>query len=1193
MDFSLTQSSVPSLSSPALKRSAADRRQAGFTLVEMMIAIMAFTTVALTLLQHLTISYSSSRTHRERVFAYSKAQAILAEMHAMVDSGATSAAIDLDAFDDGLFNNPVLSIETQNGNLILPDSPLSGNTLGSAGWEWYRRIKVRPFASIDNRSVRYVTVKIFHRNGMGDENEVASLSSVVNSVSSGFPTTQVYDVYLLAVENIPGWWVFMENIVPSVEAAITDLESRNPGLSLRTHWITKASYGRNEQYTPYINNDLNSHESVPYAYYYPGSMPEGSSSNYYYVPSMIDARMLHDGALMNGYDAIVNPHPYALADYFNHGMRLPRERALHALRMAAIKERKATIRGAIQSNTTPPPELLDMSEEPTMRLLLEDMNTNPEKYRHALLINVHGELVPMPAIRNYSDPAKCVEFPGMRTVTHPEELRTDIDDDAYLRVYCWSSEPDVYHTDPEARAGFITVDIMDVNLVGETQNGPVHAYSPFHDSGWIRAMPGGVTVSGSNEYPSIGMTDSAYPKALNYYEGPYPWAPEKPMRYSVFFGSMANGRKFTRIYLVNTPVHAAEVTSALGAQGLRSNERSRLYGLEYNPAPTRDTDFTRDLAAVGDGPKNTARWRLKLPKELLSQGTRWFNEDGTPLGAAPSGDLRLTVRTWFLDSTTPWPEQPGKMYPTRQSPDNMSETYVYWGDSREAVPFTERSQFCGDPRFNPYKDLLNGDPDYGDGYNWFFDAFNSDISADFPGIVRKFDRWNGSVRQDLPRYFEMFRSGLVSSEAVYTTLTGYSYYYMGVGNEIGFDIANGYPNSIPVSLRPFGGDPLETGFVNNITGSRRYVRDSRDNDDFWYCMPWLGELYPAGVMASQWNVNGNLSAGNDNELEFHRAVDSTCQNNTARFRAHGTNFNSAGQRLATAGCLSFMNNGTSGAHFSHFFAATTTSLVGPGVELAENYNFPLPATIYINRPFAVNAPGSLTPEWSYPPYSTNRFHASTLEEYYDFGAATGSGLVMLEGPAKDKAAYVIVSGVGQTAEVGSAFIAKYSVLAMIHSYFEVGSPSVPHRIAQLPRVEIKSPNELTELVDPLSINLQFDLEWLRWDGGKYTASTSTSFVEDESSIEYSVMYSADNGVNWTQLQMVAGLLQATTMTGGPGVHPGASLMVADTAVGQEALEWDLPRNNYPESVYLVRVEAYRAGQQLHYSQHMQRFYIDR
>jgi hypothetical protein len=41
------------------------------------------------------------------------------------------------------------------------------------------------------------------------------------------------------------------------------------------------------------------------------------------------------------------------------------------------------------------------------------------------------------------------------------------------------------------------------------------------------------------------------------------------------------------------------------------------------------------------------------------------------------------------------------------------------------------------------------------------------------------------------------------------------------------------------------------------------------------------------------------------------------------------------------------------------------------------------------------------------------------------------------------------------------------------------------------------------------------------------------------------------------------------------------------------LEWDLPRSHYPESVYLVRVEAYRAGQQLHYAQHIQRFYIDR
>lgn len=1158
-----------------------------------MIAVTIFSVVAIALLQHLTISYSSSRMHRERVFAYTKAQAILAEMHALVDSGATTAAIDLDVFDDGLFNNPVLSIEAPGGVPIPPDSPLSGNTMGNTGWAWYRRISVRPFASIQNRSVRYVTVTIFHRNGMGDENEVASLSSVVNSVSSGFPTTQVYDVYLLALENIPGWWVYMENIVPSVEAAITDLESRNPGLSLRTHWVTKVSYGRNEQYTPFINSDLDSHQTVPYAYYYPGTMPDGNASSFYYVPSMIDARINQDGTFMNDYNADTNPHPYALADFYNHSMRLPKERELHARRIQAIKDRKAEIRAALQANTVPPAELSDMSEEPTLRLLLEDMNTDPERYRHALLVNLHGELVPMPAIRNYSDPAKSSSAPGLRTVTHAEELRTDTADDAYLRVYCWSSDPDLYYTDPESTAGYIMVDFMDVNLTGTEVTGGSTSYFPFHDDGWIRAMSGGVTVDGSKDYPAVGMTDPAFPSAPHYYSAPYPWEPEPSMRYFMYFGSLGNGRKFTRVYLANTPVRADAVTGPPGTQGLFNNDRSHLYGLEYNPAPTRDKDFTRDLAAVGDGPKNTARWRIKLPKELLTDSGRWYEEDGTPLSAAPTGDVRMTVRTWIFGSATVWPEQPGKMYPAPQDPDNMSETYVYWGGTREAVPFTERSQFCGDPRFNPYKDLLNGDPDYGDGYNWFFDDFDSDITVDFPGIVRKFDRWNASVRQDLPRYFEMFRSGLVNSKAVYTTLTGYSYYYMGVGNEIGFDIANGYMNSIPTNLLPFGGGPSEVGFVNNITGNRRYVRDARSETDFWYCMPWLGELYPSSVMTSQWETAGNLIAGTGGSTEFYRVEDYACQDNTTRLRAHGTNFNSGKQILSTVGCVSFMNNGTSGAHFSHFFSATTSPLVGPGLELASNYNFPLPASIYVNRPFAVNAPGTVPPEWTFAPYSTNRFHASMLEEYYDFGAATGSGLVLLEDPTHTNAAYVIVSGVGQTTAVGSAFIAKYSVLAMIHSYFEVGSPLLAHRIEQLPRVEVMSPNELTELVDPPSIDLHFDLEWLRWDGQKYTESTSSSFSEDEASIEYSLMYSKDNGNSWIQLELVAGVVQETSTVAEPGTRPSPSLMIPDMAPGQEMLHWVVPSAGYPESAYLIRVEAYRAGQQLHYSHHIQRFYIDR
>ena len=57
--------------------------------------------------------------------------------------------------------------------------------------------------------------------------------------------------------------VFMEAIVPFLESAITDLENRNPGLMIRTHWITKSSYGRNPVYRPFMNEAVDSDQTVP------------------------------------------------------------------------------------------------------------------------------------------------------------------------------------------------------------------------------------------------------------------------------------------------------------------------------------------------------------------------------------------------------------------------------------------------------------------------------------------------------------------------------------------------------------------------------------------------------------------------------------------------------------------------------------------------------------------------------------------------------------------------------------------------------------------------------------------------------------------------------------------------------------------------------------------------------------------
>jgi hypothetical protein len=39
-------------------------------------------------------------------------------------------------------------------------------------------------------------------------------------------------------------------------------------------------------------------------------------------------------------------------------------------------------------------------------MLLEWMNSTPEKFKNALLINLGGEMLPIPTIRNTSDAAK-------------------------------------------------------------------------------------------------------------------------------------------------------------------------------------------------------------------------------------------------------------------------------------------------------------------------------------------------------------------------------------------------------------------------------------------------------------------------------------------------------------------------------------------------------------------------------------------------------------------------------------------------------------------------------------------------------------------------------------------------------------------------------------------------------------------
>jgi Tfp pilus assembly protein PilX len=166
----------------------AARREAGFTFAELAFGFLVFVILAVVLINHLTVNFKTTMSERERVFAFSKAQAILAEIQSLVDRGAAGANVDLDGLDDGVVNKPTLTITTvPNTNVLVePDHVLSGNIIRNDEWLWSRRITTQPFQGLNNRNVRYVTVVIYKRNDNGVDEPVASLSSVVNNPGDAY-----------------------------------------------------------------------------------------------------------------------------------------------------------------------------------------------------------------------------------------------------------------------------------------------------------------------------------------------------------------------------------------------------------------------------------------------------------------------------------------------------------------------------------------------------------------------------------------------------------------------------------------------------------------------------------------------------------------------------------------------------------------------------------------------------------------------------------------------------------------------------------------------------------------------------------------------------------------------------------------------------------------------------------------------
>ena len=1134
-------------------------RQRGMTLVEVLVSL-AIVAVIVGMASTMTSGVlRETQVNVNKQFATQKAMSMLEELRALLQTQSEATAVVLDDFDDGTTSQPLL---TTQRSVTDPAHAASGNSIVAGDWLYTRRISVQKVRGASD--LRLVNVKVFIRE-RGSERLLAEVAGVLSTIGQPMPPSQVYDVYLIAIENVPGWWLYMQNVVPFVERAMDDLETRHPGLVFRRHWIRKLSYGRDRLYTPTVNEANDSTSAIDSVYFYPGTMPSGSAVQTYYPPDFFNARVSVDGAIRNDFDATLNPYPYALADQYNHGMRYEDERALFDMRVASGQESE---------------------DSPTLRLLLDDMYMHPSKYRNAIVINLHGDLFPFPPVRNYSDAAKKPDtHPWVRAVTHAEKLAYGNTEPVKLRVYSYHTKPN----DPGSIADWlgkggvptpVTVVLKGIN------------WTPAPNA--VTAIAGGVDFDGdgSPDGYAAGMADLS----------PQPSSAPTRMWWSY---EISGGDTILKLY--NSPLKSPCAGDASCDEGGLDAE-GRLYDLEYIPSPLENlpdsgspAPFTVDLTTTGTTPKNTARWVITIPSFAL-----------------PS-DRVLTVETQIGADLSP-----KVAFPVANAPSNASRTYVWrgtdtwlYGDATHEpnLPITERFQLIGDPRHLPYADVklphaasgLARSHRLGMGYNRYFDDFHApgrnrrsrwpgwmynDASGQWYGIRNNpsdntvgNDGWDtgaGMLEVDVPRVFEILRSSLVRANAVYTTMTGFSYYYLGMGNEIGYDSANAFPNSIPISAKPFtgaSGSRFEDSITSDSGGGVKYVRENGSTPNYWWAMSWLGELYP-DTQWTRWATEGNLATGSGAGT-FSRVLRGSISSRLPE----GTALTNSVRRTQEEGSTTFFWSGAANATFHHRYQDNTDgTLATDGQAIADTYQIPIPPSISNRRPFgiAVNDTSMNPTHFLQNAYGSANTLSQMLEFYRHATGGPGSALLALR--SGTDASFVVVNGLSPVGQSGIAFISRWSFLSLIQSFLSAGLYSSggtldPSRIHQLPRVAITSPNDSDDIENPTTLAVAWESSWRRWDGLPYTPAYPMSFSET-TPVRYALLYSRNNGRDWLHM--------TDDTPARPGTRPAAAYLQTTASYN-----WSVPAAQFPKGNYLIRVEAYRDDIPLHYSFHQYRAFIKR
>jgi type II secretory pathway pseudopilin PulG len=1107
--------------------------EAGVTLIEVLIAAGILALVVSSLLVIRSHMTRQTMNAKEVSYATQRVMSMMEELRYLVSGQEAVGVLVLDNYDQPDVNDasaPATEIYskllTTDTAVTDPGNPISGNVRYGQGWKYLRNIQVEAVEGDDLSSVRRVTIRIYKTGVHGPDvpadadHPIIEVASVLQTLPTVYWPSQEYDVYVLAIENVTGWWTAINQMRYTMDDVITGMERRNPGLKFRVHWITRNAYGRDLEYVPFLNETVSANaQNIPGVYFYPGHVRDATGAKY----NIFDQLFMQGRVNVDGSDRGISDFPYLnypLADQFNHAVRYPDEVRLYDEAVSIARALKAS---------NPDVAL----PEPSLRMVLEEMNdpVASRKYRNALFINLHGEVLPLPPMRNYSDAAKDpISFPERRVVTHPENLRYNTGDDVVLRVYPYLIHPDSYAT---------TLKLPEITLwmPGLSLADPLNVE--------VRAIKGDNTV------------DYSYASAVT------------AVDYTMAVTSLG-GVNGVLLNLFNTPLrHPERVVGTSNTGGLPVT--CRLYGLEYIPClpGSATADFhSYDLTAAGRQAKNTARWEITLKPGVFPANGMYSFE--TRIGADLSTGTHANK-----------PADVSRTYVWRGVDPPSTERYQFLGDPRWC-PYADVKAAHG---YNWYFRTVNLASQY----------IGFDRCANGWGDgVQEFDvpRFYQAYRNALLGCQAIW-STLNGMSYYYACLGGeFGGDVAPLNNGVWVNsnpyIRTGTPGSVRVDEIY---DWLGASFSHAQVVSKA---DPATTNPDWAALPWIGELYPDSAYASQWVSIGNLTAGPGNfyrkgmDSTWYRQVSGGVTTNVSLGRKPN-------KRIYTHGATTFMNQVqpvSGSAYLRHASGTYTGNLLAIGTEAMKAFNFPLLTNISATRPFYNSSDAADRPtHFTQAEYSGTRVNLSmpTTETFYDSSRSStskSSAIVTLQDPGTTprRTTYINLSGLDTQGNFGRTQMAQFTLMGMMMAYLNAGLKSSEYHITQLPKVDIRYPR-VNEMIKSDSVTLAWTTTWERWGdkSAKYTDAYPSPYTADSGvTLIHVPLFRQGRSGPWYYLKDPALEAEVGVLpSAASGVRLNAGEIAFDAGTGLSSYVWSI--TTLPQETFMMRLETYRQDYALHYS----------